>query len=593
MQHSFYIPVMGTGFTIDTPLAVAKYGVSSVIPLVDDVLIEKMRKLYCHKFHKPYTAITSEQEDFRAERITAYLNLVQEIVNEQVAKLKALTFTPGNELCTYFDMLPDGALKKGYQEMLLETDLAKKEQLQKILLQAIVPGGIDVNIMTKLDRANMRQGKTLPYQFNDAAAALRGFAHSNLHSTIIFSAGFNPHLFGYLSQFKDFIPDANNRLKKKICLKVSDYRSAAIQGKYLAKRGLWVSEYRVESPLNCGGHAFINDGQLLGPILEEFRQNKTELVQTLHEFYSTSLKNLNIPYSEVPQPIRITAQGGIGTNKEHDFLINYYELDGAGWASPFLLVPEVTNVDAATLAKLLAANETDIFLSNSSPLGVPFWNLRNSGSEEARIERIKNNNPGSRCTKGYAKIFSTDDGKPICTASREYQMAKLSELDQSNISDTQKTALRDNILSKSCICTDLAGCVEIKNLIDPNATPAICPGPNLLNFKKISTLKEMINHIYGRCSLLINKDRQHMFIREAQLQINYLLNEIKNASLGLPTRSQQKINEVKQNLLEGIEYYQNLAQEVLQDQKEKFLNALQTLRQEIENIQTSIATQST
>ena len=35
---------MGTGFTIDTPLNVAKYGISSVVSLVDDLLIEKMRK---------------------------------------------------------------------------------------------------------------------------------------------------------------------------------------------------------------------------------------------------------------------------------------------------------------------------------------------------------------------------------------------------------------------------------------------------------------------------------------------------------------------------------------------------------------------
>ena len=31
---------VGTGFTIDTPLKVARYGISSVVSLVDDVLIE-------------------------------------------------------------------------------------------------------------------------------------------------------------------------------------------------------------------------------------------------------------------------------------------------------------------------------------------------------------------------------------------------------------------------------------------------------------------------------------------------------------------------------------------------------------------------
>jgi len=66
-------------------------------------------------------------------------------------------------------------------------------------------------------------------------------------------------------------------LKKKIILKVSDFRSAIIQGNFFAKKGLWVSEYRIESGLNCGGHAFATDGFLLGPILEEFKQKRNNL----------------------------------------------------------------------------------------------------------------------------------------------------------------------------------------------------------------------------------------------------------------------------------------------------------------------------
>ena len=44
--HSFHIQVMGTGFTIDTPLRLAKYGISSVIPIEDDVLVEQVRKIH-------------------------------------------------------------------------------------------------------------------------------------------------------------------------------------------------------------------------------------------------------------------------------------------------------------------------------------------------------------------------------------------------------------------------------------------------------------------------------------------------------------------------------------------------------------------
>ena len=84
----------------------------------------------------------------------------------------------------------------------------------------------------------------------------------------------NPRLYGYIAQFDDFFPNENGYIKKKIILKVSDYRSAVIQGKFLAKKGLWISEYRIESGLNCGGHAFATDGYLMGPILAEFRDRR-------------------------------------------------------------------------------------------------------------------------------------------------------------------------------------------------------------------------------------------------------------------------------------------------------------------------------
>jgi hypothetical protein len=68
--HSFHIPVMGIGFTIDTPLKVSQFGINSVISLVDDILIEKLRKMYCDKFGRPYSEITEKIDDFRAKRIT-------------------------------------------------------------------------------------------------------------------------------------------------------------------------------------------------------------------------------------------------------------------------------------------------------------------------------------------------------------------------------------------------------------------------------------------------------------------------------------------------------------------------------------------
>ena len=138
------------------------------------------------------------------------------------------------------------------------------------------PGEIDVNIMTKLDRQHFIKGEPLPDEFCDALTAFKGFADSKLTSSIVFSAGFNRRLFAYIEKFSDFFPDKMGHLKKKIILKVSDFRSSLTQGRFLAKKGIWVSEHRIESGLNCGGHAFGQGGNLLGPILQDFKDKALE-----------------------------------------------------------------------------------------------------------------------------------------------------------------------------------------------------------------------------------------------------------------------------------------------------------------------------
>lgn len=67
LAHSFHIPVMGLGYTIDTPARVARYGISSVV-IVEDNLIEKMRKFYSEKIGVNYKEITLKDEDYRARR---------------------------------------------------------------------------------------------------------------------------------------------------------------------------------------------------------------------------------------------------------------------------------------------------------------------------------------------------------------------------------------------------------------------------------------------------------------------------------------------------------------------------------------------
>ena len=140
--HTFHIPVMGTCFTIDSPLKVAKYGISSVISLVDDTLIENMRKYYCQKTGEPYQPITKKDADFRAKRITAYLDLVDKIVQQQFTELKASAFEIGTEITKYFELLPASSpLKLLYNLMLKTNDPDDKAKMQNKLRDAMVLSG--------------------------------------------------------------------------------------------------------------------------------------------------------------------------------------------------------------------------------------------------------------------------------------------------------------------------------------------------------------------------------------------------------------------------------------------------------------------
>jgi len=582
-HHTFHIPVMGIGFTIDTPVKVAHYGISSVISLVDDMLIEKMREFYSKKVNVPFTAITEKDDDHRAKRITEYLNLIDKIVHDKFTALKKSIEEKGEELHKYIDMLPDfSSVKQQFREF-IESNTVKEDFLQWIDAH-LHPGSIDVNIMTKLDKDNYRNDEKLPNEFNDAHAALRGYAQSNLRSSIVFSAGMNPRLYGYIEKFDDFYPDENNRLKKKIILKVSDYRSAIIQGKFLAKKGLWVSEYRIESGLNCGGHAFATDGYLMGPILEEFKNNRQALIQTTYELFTESLRNKKRHCPLSPLPIRITAQGGVGTNEEHEFLLKHYGLDSIGWGSPFLLVPEVTNVDNHTLGLLAKAKEDDLYLSNISPLGVPFNSLRNNTKDIEKQELIAKGRPGSSCPKKYVSLNTEYTPQAICIASRQFQNIKIKELETKNVSPGEYKKQFNAITDKSCICVGLGTAALIVNNLSTRVEGpgvSVCPGPNIAYFDKVVSLKKMTDHIYGRTNIVNEESRPHIFVKELKLYVDYLKAKISETSLPLSEKQLKYFQTFQQNLQEGIEYYKNLYSdfetklEVLKDDILKELEEIQ------------------
>jgi hypothetical protein len=456
----------------------------------------------------------------------------------------------------------------------------------------LVAGEIDVNIMSKLDRDRYENGEKLPSIMSDAQSALRGFALSDLSSSLVLSAGMNPRLYSYLEEFDDFYPNANLELKKKVILKVSDYRSAIIQGRFLAKKGIWVSEYRVESGLNCGGHAFATDGFLLGPVLEEFRNSKEELVVSVHDIYVKALAEKGKPVPEKPFMVKITAQGGVGSNSEHQFLLDYYKLDSVGWGTPFLLVPEATSVDEQTLEVLCNAKEEDLYMSEVSPLGVIFNNVRGNSMDLKKEAQNKEGKYGFPCTKKYLALQPNDGKETICTASIEYQRAKIQELKEQNLNAMEYDQQLRKITDKACLCNGLTASTLMANDLDTKmegTAVSICPGPNLAYFSRIYSLKEMVDHIYGRTNVMDRTDRPNMFIKELSMYLEYLQGKIGETVKPISDKQKKYFETFQENLSKGIDYYKELfvkykVQFEDSTSKNSLLQDLENMRVELMNL---------
>ena len=561
--HNFHIPVMGLAYTIDSPIRVAQFGISSVVSIIDDEIIERMRDFYSKKFNFDYTAISIKSEDHRAERITAYLDMMDDIVTKKFKNFKEEISKNTETLKQFIGMLPStSGLKDGLQNILNKKDNLS-ESIKNFIDHNFNPGEIDVNIMTKVDKDNFIKNVQLPTIYNDAHASLRGFANSKLSSSVIFSAGMNPRLYSYLEEFEDFFPNENGELKKKIILKVSDFRSAMIQGNFLAKKGLWVSEYRIESGLNCGGHAFATDGLLMGPIMEEFKQKKNELQTSAFTLWKSALEQKGKMTTSEPLEIKISVQGGVGTSEEHDFLLSNYNADSVGWGSPFLLVPEATSLDQETRNLLTKAKEEDYYLSNMSPLGVPFNTIRGTSNDEIKDVNISNQKFGSSCPKKFLALSKEFTPKGTCTASKKYQDIKLNELETNklNFTDKQYEKSKKNITDKSCLCVGLANSAYLEQGLPIKGEKqgvVICPGPNLSFFDKEVSLSEMVRHIYGYENVLQDDRRPHLFINELKLYVDYFKNEIVEFSEEITKSQVKKWESFKGNLLKGIAYYEEL-----------------------------------
>src|SRR5690606_15954356 len=138
--------------------------------------------------------------------ITSYLNLIGSLAEKKFEEIKSMTKGFSDELNQYFSLLPESSQIKLQFKKFITSDY---KDLRNWIESNLSMGSIDVNIMTKVDKENYVKDQKLPVEFNDAHAALRGYAHSNLSSSLILSAGMNPRLYSYMEQFEDFYPDAN------------------------------------------------------------------------------------------------------------------------------------------------------------------------------------------------------------------------------------------------------------------------------------------------------------------------------------------------------------------------------------------------
>ena len=131
---------------------------------------------------------------------------------------------------------------------------------------------------------------------------------------------------------------------------------------------------------------------------------------------------------------------------------------------------------------------------------------------------------------------------------------------------------------------DLAGSATVPSGIDPDAPTAVCCGPNTVYFSKVTTLAEMVDHIYGRARLPLSTDRPHMFLKELSLHLDRLKREMERRRIGIARAADKGPAEIRDNLLNGIRLYRETAASLVRDRKDEFLARLEKMRGDLDDI---------
>jgi len=138
--HEFHIPVLGTGFSVDTPIKVARYGIDSVMSVVDDELLEQVRRCHSEREGIEYRPIAKSEEDSRARRTKAYLDLVGRLIREGFQEVLD-SFPDGAEAKKYFALLPDCPQKRAYEGLPALPAGAERDRVEAELKAFMRPDG--------------------------------------------------------------------------------------------------------------------------------------------------------------------------------------------------------------------------------------------------------------------------------------------------------------------------------------------------------------------------------------------------------------------------------------------------------------------
>ncbi len=216
-------------------------------------------------------------------------------------------------------------------------------------------------------------------------------------------------------------------------------------------------------------------------------------------------------------------------------------------------------------------------------MGIRFNYLKNTTGEQEKFYRIESGLPGSPCPEKFLESNIEFTERPICTASTKYQKLKLEQIEAQGLSAEEVQKQRKLVLDKECLCLGLSNAATSSCITKPILKSAsgvtICPGPNIAYFSKVVSLQTMADHIYGRTNILSEGYRPNMFLKELQLYVSYLKEQIEDNEGTTDAKKIKYLRAFYSSMIDGIAYYRHLLQtKIINDEvflKELSVNEVQ------------------